>query len=103
MKSAYGFKVPDPDPRLTRVGPRTPCGELLRRYWHPVCLSSELGELPKRVRLLGEDLVVFRDRRGRLGLFFPYCSHRAVSLEYARVEEFGLRCCYHGWLYDVQG
>jgi phenylpropionate dioxygenase-like ring-hydroxylating dioxygenase large terminal subunit len=103
MKSAYGLKIPEPDSELTRVGPGTPCGELLRRYWQPVCLSAELKDLPKPVRILGEDLIAFRDGQGRAGLFFLRCSHRGTSLEYARVEERGLRCCYHRWLYDVEG
>ena len=103
MRSAYGLKIPDPDPELTRVGPRTPCGELMRRYWQPVCLSADLKDLPKTVRILGEDLIAFRDGEGRAGLLFFRCSHRGASLEYGRVEARGLRCCYHGWLYDVEG
>jgi phenylpropionate dioxygenase-like ring-hydroxylating dioxygenase large terminal subunit len=103
MKSAYGLKIPEADPTLTRVGPGTPCGELMRRYWQPVCLSADLQDLPKAVRILGEDLIAFRDGAGRAGLLFPRCSHRATSLEYGRVEARGLRCCYHGWLYDVEG
>lgn len=103
MRSAYGLEIPKEDAELTHVGPGTPGGELLRRYWHPVCLSAQLTDLPKRVRLLGEDLVAFRDGRGRAGLFFYLCSHRATSLEYGRIETEGLRCAYHGWLYDVEG
>lgn len=103
MKSAYGFKTAEPDPELTRVSPGTPCGELMRRYWQPVCLSADLEDLPKPVRILGEDLIAFRDGQGRAGLLFFRCSHRGTSLEYGRVEERGLRCCYHGWLYDVEG
>ena len=103
MKSAYGLKIPEPDSALTRVGPGTPCGELMRRYWQPVCLSADLNELPKAVRILGEDLIAFRDGEGKAGLLFPRCSHRGTSLEYGRVEQRGLRCCYHGWLYDVEG
>jgi phenylpropionate dioxygenase-like ring-hydroxylating dioxygenase large terminal subunit len=103
MKSAYGLTIPEPDPLLTRVGVGTPCGELMRRYWQPVCLSAELMDIPKLVRIFGEDLVAFRDGSGRAGLLFFRCSHRGASLEYARVEERGLRCCYHGWLYDVEG
>ena len=103
MRSAYGLKIPEPDPVLTRVGPGTPCGELLRRYWQPVCLSADLKDLPKPVRILGEDLVAFRDGEGKVGLLFFRCSHRSTSLEYGRVETRGLRCCYHGWLYDVEG
>ncbi len=103
MKSAYGLMIPEPDPTLPRVGPGTPCGELMRRYWQPVCLSADLTDLPKAVRILGEDLIAFRDGEGRAGLLFPLCSHRATSLKYGRVEQHGLRCCYHGWLYDVEG
>jgi phenylpropionate dioxygenase-like ring-hydroxylating dioxygenase large terminal subunit len=103
MRSAYGLKIPEPDPVLTRVGPGTPCGELMRRYWQPVCLSADLKDLPRRVRIVGEDLVAFRDGEGKVGLLFFRCSHRATSLEYGRVEKRGLRCCYHGWLYDVEG
>lgn len=103
MKSAYGLKIPEPDPELTRVGAGTPCGELMRRYWQPVCLSADLTDLPKTVRILGEDLIAFRDGAGRAGLLFFRCSHRGASLEYGRVEERGLRCCYHGWLFDVEG
>lgn len=103
MKSAYGLTIPEPDPVLTRVGPGTPCGELMRRYWQPVCLSADLKDLTKPVRILGEDLIAFRDGQGRAGLLFFRCSHRGTSLEYGRVEERGIRCCYHGWLYDVEG
>ncbi len=103
MKSGYGLKIPEPDAELTRVGPGTPCGELMRRYWQPVCLSADLKDLPKPVQILGEDLIAFRDGQGRAGLLFFRCSHRGASLEYGRIEERGLRCCYHGWLYDVEG
>lgn len=88
---------------LSQVGPGAPCGEFLRRYWHPIALSSSLSSRPLRVKLLGEDLVLFRDRTGRPGLLYPRCMHRGTSLYYGRVEERGIRCCYHGWLFDVQG
>jgi phthalate 4,5-dioxygenase len=90
---------------LTRTGPRAPGGELLRRYWQPVALCEELprGGPPKEVRLLGENLVLFRDDRGRPGLLGIHCSHRGADLSYGRVEDGGLRCIYHGWLYDVHG
>src|SRR5919106_3602437 len=88
---------------LTRVGPGTPAGDMLRRYWHPVGLSTELKEKPKRRRLLGEDLVLFRDDQGRPGLLALRCSHRGTSLEFGHIEDGSLRCCYHGWLYDVEG
>lgn len=90
---------------LTRTGPGTPCGEWMRRYWQPVALSEELplGGAPRPVRLLGEELVLFRDERGRAGLLGLHCSHRGADLSYGRVEDGGLRCIYHGWLYDIQG
>ena len=67
MRSAYGLTIPEIDPELTRVGPGTPCGEMMRRYWQPVCLGADLTDLPKRIRILGEDLVAFRDGRGTHG------------------------------------
>jgi phthalate 4,5-dioxygenase len=90
---------------LTQTGPKTPAGELLRRYWQPVALSEELpeGGAPLTVRILGEELVLFRDDRGRPGLLGLHCSHRGTDLSYGRVENGGLRCLYHGWLYDVSG
>jgi 5,5'-dehydrodivanillate O-demethylase oxygenase subunit len=90
---------------LTQVGPGTPMGELLRRYWQPVCAAGELSpERPlKRVRMLGEDLVVFRQQDGSHGLLGEHCSHRGTSLYYGFLEEQGLRCAYHGWLYDASG
>ncbi len=90
---------------LTRTGPGTPCGELLRCYWQPAALSEELlsSGTPLPVRLLGEDLVLFRDDKGRPGLLGIHCSHRGADLSYGRVEDGGLRCIYHGWLYDING
>jgi nitrite reductase/ring-hydroxylating ferredoxin subunit len=88
---------------LTHVGRRTPGGEYLRRFWHPVALASELGDVPLPLRVLAEDLVLFRDGRGRLGLLHRHCSHRGASLEFGVVAERGIRCCYHGWVYDVDG
>lgn len=103
--SGYGkiANVPKENERLTRVGFGTPMGELMRRFWQPVCLSSELGDLPKRIRILGEDLVAFRDRKGRVGVMDTHCAHRGASLEFGRIEEDGIRCCYHGWLFSVTG
>ena len=90
--------------RLTRVGPGTPAGELLRRYWHPVATGAELAANPvKGVRLLGESLTLFRDRRGRLGLVAQRCAHRGVDLKHGIPEPEGLRCPYHGWMYDTAG
>ena len=91
------------DTELTRVGPRTPCGELMRRYWQPVALSGEANDRPLAIRILGEDLVLFRRPDGALGLVHRHCAHRGTSLEYGRIEEQGLRCCYHGWLYGTDG
>jgi nitrite reductase/ring-hydroxylating ferredoxin subunit len=99
----YNRPLQNDDSLLTHVGPGTPCGEYMRRYWHPFLLSSELGELPVAVRLLGEDLVVFRDKSGRLGLLHKHCVHRGVSLEFGIIAERGIRCCYHGWHFDCDG
>jgi phthalate 4,5-dioxygenase len=91
---------------LTQVGPGTPMGELLRRYWMPVLLSSEIAEPdspPVRARILEEDLVAFRDSEGRAGVFRQPCPHRGASMFFGRNEESGLRCVYHGWKFDVTG
>ncbi|MGQ4810505.1 Phthalate 4,5-dioxygenase oxygenase subunit [Candidatus Entotheonellaceae bacterium PAL068K] len=91
--------------RITRVGPGTPMGALMRQYWLPVLLASELepGGRVKRVKLLGEALVAFRSRNGKVGLLGEFCSHRRASLYFGRNEESGLRCVYHGWKYDLEG
>jgi nitrite reductase/ring-hydroxylating ferredoxin subunit len=91
------------DQELTRVGPGTAMGEYLRRYWQPVAMASELGSAPKLIRILGEDLVLFRETGGRLGLVQRRCPHRRASLEFGLPEARGIRCCYHGWLFDVDG
>lgn len=102
--SAYHHReVRAEDAELTHVGPGTPCGEYLRRFWHPVALSADLKDLPRRTRIMGEDLVIFRDFSGRVGLLELHCSHRGTSLEFGLVSQNGIRCCYHGWLYDVDG
>src|SRR5437763_15880711 len=91
---------------LIRTGSGTPMGALFRCYWLPALLSAEVPDPdgdPKQVRLLGEDLVAFRDTRGRVGLLAEYCPHRGASLAYGRNEECGLRCIYHGWKLDVDG
>lgn len=92
--------------RLTRVGPGTPMGNLLRCYWLPALLEEEVAQpdgAPVRLRLLGEDLVAFRDSRGRIGILDAYCPHRRAHLYYGRNEDCGLRCVYHGWKFDVEG
>jgi len=103
--SGYGriANAPKEDELLTHVDFGTPMGELFRRYWQPIAVSSELTDLPKRIRILCEDLVVFRDAKGRVGLLGAHCIHRGTSLEYGRIEAEGIRCCYHGWLYDTEG
>ena len=91
--------------RMTRVGPGTPAGTLLRRYWQPAALTEELsGPRPvKPVRLLGEDFVLFKDGEGRYGLLDRHCAHRRADLAFGRCEGGGLRCAFHGWLFDVEG
>lgn len=101
--TAYGLPAPTYKAELAEVGPGTPMGELLRRYWHPIGLTSDASDTPRKVRVLGEDLILFRDKTGRPGLVHPHCAHRGASLYYGKVEEGGIRCCYHGWLFDVQG
>ena len=92
-----------PDEELTQVGPETPCGEYLRRFWHPVYLTNDLFDLPVALKILGEELVLFRDLSGTLGLVHKRCPHRQASLEYGKCEEHGIRCCYHGWHFDTDG
>ncbi|HET6598675.1 MAG TPA: Rieske 2Fe-2S domain-containing protein, partial [Burkholderiaceae bacterium] len=103
LRTAYDLPPPTFREELTRVGRGSPMGELLRRYWHPVGLSTDACNVPARVRVLGEDLVLFRDSQGRPGLLHERCAHRGASLYYGRTEEQGIRCCYHGWLFDVTG
>jgi len=92
--------------RVTRVGANTPAGKYFRRFWWPMCLSSELPERdgsPLRVRLLGEDLIAYRDTEGKVGLVDAYCPHRRAPLFFGRNEECGIRCVYHGWKFDRNG
>ena len=96
-------EIPGDEAELTRVGPGTPAGEYLRRFWQPVAIASELTDRPRRLTVMGEELVLFRDGSGRVGLLELHCSHRGTSLEYGIVSERGIRCCYHGWRYDVDG
>ena len=98
--------TPEENDLLCRVEGDAPMGQIMRRHWIAACLSEEVAEpdgAPVKVRLLGEDLVVFRDSKGRLGVLDEYCSHRRASLVFARNEECGLRCLYHGWKFDVDG
>jgi len=88
---------------LGHVGPGTPAGEWFRRYWLAVGTTCELQDIPQAVRILGEDLVLFRDPEGKMGLLGLHCPHRGTSLEYGDTEDGGIRCPYHGWLFDVYG
>ncbi len=105
--NAYtGYLEPDrgaSDELLVRIGRGTACGEYLRRYWQPVALAAEIEDVPRLIRVLGEELVVFKDKSGRYGLVHRQCPHRRASLEFASCESNGIRCCYHGWLFDVDG
>jgi phenylpropionate dioxygenase-like ring-hydroxylating dioxygenase large terminal subunit len=103
QETAYRMRPQATKTELTDVGRGKPMGELLRRYWHPVGLSSDAGDTPRKVRALGEDLVLFRDRQGRAGLLHARCCHRGTTLYYGKVEDDGIRCCYHGWKFDTQG
>ena len=101
-----GYKqaiVPKIDESLARTDSKTPCGEYLRRYWHPVALTSEVSEAPKPIRILGEDLVIFKTTKGNIGLVHKACPHRRASMVYGKTEERGIRCCYHGWLFSPDG
>ena len=93
----------EPDRALCEVGRGTPAGEYHRRFWQPVCYLSELGEVPLRVRALGEDLVAFRDLGGRIGVMHLHCCHRNASLEFGILTDQGIRCCYHGRVFDIDG
>jgi len=95
--------TPEENEMLTRVAPGTPGGEMLRRYWWPVWFEQEIGTKPVPVRLLGEEFVLFRDGTGKVGMLAIACAHRRASLALGRVEAQGIRCCYHGWLYDAAG
>src|SRR5512139_785686 len=89
---------------LSQVGAGAPIGELLRRYWMPIAAVDELAERPIRsVRVLGEDLVLYRDKRGTYGLLERRCPHRQFDLSYGMIEECGIRCSYHGWRFDEVG
>ena len=103
MKSKYHHEIPTEDISLTHVERGSPMGDLLRRHWQPVCTADELTELPKRVRIMCEDLIMFRDGTGNVGCLELHCPHRGTSLEYGRVEDDGLRCCYHGWKFAADG
>src|SRR5712692_10167242 len=94
----------DENRKLMEVARGTPMGELMRRYWQPIAAVGELEEHQvKAVRLMGEDLALYKDRSGTYGLVDRHCAHRRADLSYGIAEEHGLRCNYHGWLYDEAG
>lgn len=101
--TAYGLKPAEPLMELAKVGPGTPYGEVLRRYWQPVAKVEEATTTPKRLKIMGEDLILFRTRKGKAGLLHPRCIHRGASLFFGGVEDEGIRCCYHGWVFDTEG
>ena len=101
--TAYGLRLGQPLNELAQVGPGTPYGEVLRRYWHPVAKVEDATTRPISLRVLGEELVLFRTRKGKPGLLHPRCIHRGASLFYGGVEDEGIRCCYHGWVFDTEG
>jgi phenylpropionate dioxygenase-like ring-hydroxylating dioxygenase large terminal subunit len=96
-------EMPGEDEELTHIDPGSPCGEYMRRFWHPVAMASQLGERPEAIRILGEDLVIFRDLSGDVGLVHKHCAHRRMSLEYGKIEQHGIRCAYHGWQFAING
>jgi len=95
--------VPEIDEGLAKTNVKTSCGEFLRRYWHPVALTSEVSEIPREIRILGEDLVIFKTTKGNIGLVHKACPHRRASMVYGKTESKGIRCCYHGWLFSPSG
>jgi nitrite reductase/ring-hydroxylating ferredoxin subunit len=101
--TAYQLPPPTHDTELTDVRRGTPMGEYLRRYWHPIGLAGDAAGTPRPIRALGENLILFRDGTGRPGLMHARCCHRGSTLYYGKVEDAGIRCCYHGWLFDVEG
>lgn len=103
LGTAYALREPSTRTELTSVGRGTAMGELMRRYWHPVGLVTDATDIPRKVRVLGEDLILFRDRRGNPGLLHARCCHRGTTLYYGKVEDDGIRCCYHGWKFDTEG
>lgn len=99
----YHRSIPDNDLRLTAVEKGSPMGEVLRQFWQPVAMSSEIDEVPKAIRMFGEDLVAFRTTKGDVGILDKHCSHRGTSLEYGIPSDNGIICCYHGWHFSING
>ena len=106
QKDFRGYKqaiIPGVDKILACADSKTLCGEYLRCYWHPVALTSEVSEIPREIRILGEDLVIFKTKKGNIGLVHKACPHRRASMAYGKTENEGIRCCYHGWLFSPNG
>src|ERR1700710_2576963 len=103
LGTAYAMGPSTTRTELTEVGRGTPMGELMRRYWHPIGLISHATPPPREGCVVGEGLILFRDGQRRPGLVQARCAHRGTTLYYGKVEEHGIRCCYHGWLFDVEG
>ena len=106
QKDFRGYKqaiIPGIDKVLAYTDSKTLCGEYLRCYWHPVALTSEVSEIPREIRILGEDLVIFKTKKGNIGLVHKACPHRRASMAYGKTENEGIRCCYHGWLFSPNG
>ena len=106
QKDFRGYKqaiIPGVDKVLAYTDSKTLCGEYLRCYWHPVALTSEVSEIPREIRILGEDLVIFKTKKGNIGLVHKACPHRRASMAYGKTENEGIRCCYHGWLFSPNG
>ena len=99
----YKTDIPSHDPELTHTDRGTPMGEYLRCHWQPICLSEQLTDVPLAIRIMGEDLVVFRDGASQIGLLQRHCCHRGTSLEFGIIQSKGIRCCLHGWVFDVDG
>ncbi|GLC97788.1 ring-hydroxylating oxygenase subunit alpha [Cupriavidus sp. TA19] len=99
----YKTAVPPADPQITQTGPGTPLGEYFRRFWQPVCMTEQLTDVPHPVRILGEDLVVYRDKEGTIGVLHRHCVHRGASLEYGIIQQKGIRCAYHAMHFAEDG
>ena len=106
MENFRGYKQskqPKSDEIISQTESGTPGGEYLRRYWHPIALTSEVSTIPTQLRILGEDLVIFKTTENKIGLVHKNCPHRRASLVYGKCEAKGIRCCYHGWLFATDG
>ena len=94
----HTHRATEPDLELTQIDRGTPCGEYMRRFWHPIALTADLDDSPVAIDVMDEELVLFRDLGGNIGLLQRRCSHRNTSLEFGMVCDRRIRCCYHGWV-----